>query len=370
MTQLTRKDFSFDLPDHLIAHEALAQRDASRMLVRTSDGVLDDRSVKDLPDILPPDSLLLLNNTKVFPSRLVGSLASGGKVEIFLLEKTEGSSTESEWVALGKPFRKLKPGKRLSFNNGLTAMIKGLRTDEQTPSLSLVFNMNGEDLSTWLSRYGIIPLPPYIRRDNPQAAAESKDTDRYQTVYARDVGSVAAPTAGLHITPELLALLREKGVEVREVCLHVGAGTFLPVKTDEVSSHRMHSEKFSVPTETLNALQRAKKAGRPVFAVGTTTFRTLESLHRKYPDLLTRDPLSIGDQWHATDLFIYPKTRDDRYRSAIFDGMLTNFHQPESTLIMLVAALVGLDEILKVYNKAIDGSYRFYSYGDCCLLWF
>jgi S-adenosylmethionine:tRNA ribosyltransferase-isomerase len=370
MTELTRKDFSFDLPEHLIAHEALAERDAARMLVRTNDGMLTDRLVRELPDILPPDSLLLLNNTKVFPSRLVGNLESGGKVEIFLLEKSDPAGSSSDWLALGKPFRKFKPGKRLIFGNGLTAVITGTSADEQTPSLSLAFSMDGTDFQNWLDQNGIIPLPPYIRRENPLTAAESADTERYQTVYAKDLGSVAAPTAGLHLTPALLSRLSQAGIEVRDVCLHVGAGTFLPVKTDDISAHKMHRERFSVPTATLQALQAAKKAARPVFAVGTTTFRSLESLFRAYPDLLERDPESVGNLWHTTDLFIFPKSRTDRYRSPVFDGILTNFHQPESTLLMLVSALIGFEEMQRVYGRAVAANYRFYSYGDCCLFWF
>jgi S-adenosylmethionine:tRNA ribosyltransferase-isomerase len=200
-------------------------------------------------------------------------------------------------------------------------------------------------------------------------ASQSPDTERYQTVYANSVGSVAAPTAGLHLTPELLDGLKKRGVQIATTCLHVGAGTFLPVKSEIISEHNMHFESYSVPVTTVASIQDAMKLKKPIIAVGTTSFRSLESLAIKCPDFLTSSPETMGDKWHETDLFVYPKTKSDRYVPKIFNGILTNFHQPESTLLMLIAALIGFEEVLKAYKWAVEREFRFYSYGDSSLLW-
>jgi S-adenosylmethionine:tRNA ribosyltransferase-isomerase len=373
MSLLTKKDFHFELPDHLVAHQALAQRDAARLMVRDASGNLSDHIVSDLVDLLPADSLLILNNTKVFPSRLIGNFDSGGKVEIFLLKSlSDGSktATTSTWTALGKPFKKFKVGKPIDFGHGLCATVKELRgIDSMSPTLVLEFNIDDKAVHSWLQTYGIIPLPPYIKRDQLLPAAQSPDTVRYQTVYANAVGSVAAPTAGLHLTPELLGSLEKRGVQVAHTCLHVGAGTFLPVKSDIISEHNMHFESYSVPKPTITAIQRAITDQRPIVAVGTTSFRSLQSLAIKFPDFLNLNPEEMADTWHETDLFVYPKTKAERYQSKIFNGIMTNFHQPESTLLMLISALVGYDGVMEAYKWAIEREYRFFSYGDSSLLW-
>jgi len=372
MTLLTKKDFQFELPEHLIAHQALVQRDSARLMVRSTSGTLSDHIVSDLADLLPSDSLLILNNTKVFPSRIVGTLESGGQVEIFLLKALPSSATSetSSWVALGKPIKKLKAGKAINFGHGLHATIKLQNNqDSASPTVEVAFNKSTTGVHDWLSIYGIVPLPPYIKRDVLVPAAESVDTERYQTVYADSVGSVAAPTAGLHFTSDLITQLRNRGIEIANTCLHVGAGTFLPVKSDIISEHNMHFESYSVPASTVASMQQAIKLKRPILAVGTTSFRSLESLTIMHPNFLHLDPVTIGGTWQETDLFVFPKTRQDRYHSKIFDGIVTNFHQPESTLLMLISALVGYDEILRAYRWAIEREYRFYSYGDSSLLW-
>ena len=373
MNELTRKDFHFDLPEHLVAHQALAKRDSARLMVRTMSGDLSDHIVSELVNLLPSDSLLILNNTKVFPSRLIGHLDTGGKVEIFLLKSLEeGSENESKstWTALGKPFKKLKIGKPIDFGHGLFGEVKDLQgLDSLAPSLILNFNMDTKAIHRWLETYGIIPLPPYIKRDTLMPAAKSPDTQRYQTVYADSVGSVAAPTAGLHLTPELLDGLKKRGIQIAATCLHVGAGTFLPVKSEIISEHNMHFESYSVPASTIASIQEAMKLMKPIIAVGTTSFRSLESLAVKFPDFLTLSSDTMSDRWHETDLFVYPKTKSDRYVPKIFSGILTNFHQPESTLLMLIAALVGFEEVLKAYKWAVEREFRFYSYGDSSLLW-
>lgn len=373
MSELTRKDFHFDLPEHLVAHQALAQRDSARLMVRERSGHLSDHIVSELVDLLPADSLLILNNTKVFPSRLIGHLDTGGKVEVFLLKALDDgthNNRTSSWTALGKPFKKIKVGKPIDFGHGLQATVKEIQgRDSLAPTVILEFNNKAADVHSWLETYGIIPLPPYIKRDKPVPASQSPDTARYQTVYADSVGSVAAPTAGLHLTPELLNGLKKRGIQIESTCLHVGAGTFLPVKSDVISEHSMHFESYSVPASTITAIQDGIKSKKTIIAVGTTSFRSLESLAIKFPDFLTLSSEKMGDKWHETDLFVYPKTKSDRYVPKIFNGILTNFHQPESTLLMLIAALVGYDEVLKAYKWAVEREFRFYSYGDSSLLW-
>lgn len=370
MSKLTKQDFSYTLPEHLVAHHPLSNRDDSKLLVRSADGSLRDSRIKELPSILPANCLLILNNTKVFPSRLVGQLETGGAVEIFLLS-SKSSGGNFVWQAIGRPFRKLKPGRLIQFAHGLEATIASQDlSDPSTPTVSLKFNLTGTSFDNWLEQHGIVPLPPYIKRDQVIEAAHSPDKERYQTVYAKDRGSVAAPTAGLHITQPLLEAMQAKGITIRYTCLHVGAGTFMPVKADDISAHKMHEESYNIPSETLASIKEHHAHGNPIIAVGTTSFRSVESLVRSVGGTEKLDPISHGDQWSDTGLFIYPETKEDRYRSAVFDGMMTNFHQPESTLIMLIAALVGYDEVFKIYNHAIASEYRFFSYGDSSLLWF
>lgn len=360
---LTLADFDYPHPEELVAQTPCVDRDGARLLVRDRKGVLQHRTVLDLTSELPADTLLVFNDSRVFPSRLKARLPTGGQVELFLL----AAAGEATWTALARPLRKLKPGLTLNLGGGVSADVLE-RTDE---TVKVRFSI-ADDAAFfgWLERHGIIPLPPYIKRPDALVASESPDRDRYQTVYARDRGSVAAPTAGLHFTERLLAALKDKGIETRFVSLHVGAGTFLPVKTDDPSAHKMHSEPFYVARATIEALLKAKHERRPVVAVGTTSFRTLEQL-----GALCADPadaagmLSLADRWHATELYIHPLTAKDRYVPRLVTGLLTNFHQPQSTLFMLICALLGHSEALLTYKEAVAHKYRLFSYGDASLFW-
>ena len=370
--RLTLADFDYPCPAHLIAQQPRPRRDESRLLIRTNDGQTRDRHVSDLTTELPQDSLLILNDTRVFPSRLRGHLSSGGAVEIFLLEpQIESNSGQTcRWQALGRPMKKLKSGTELIFAESLKAKVVDRNEDGVGNAfINLEFQCPAGKLASWLDINGYIPLPPYIKRPDAHPAANSSDRDRYQTVYAQQAGSVAAPTAGLHFTDSLLDALKRRGIQICFVSLHVGAGTFLPVKTDEISSHKMHKERYRVGTETARALQIAKEKGRKIIAVGTTTLRSLESLYR----IAGKDHetfVSAANEWRTTDIFIHPEYSDDLYKPWVIDGLVTNFHQPCSTLFMLVSALIGLGSAKELYQTAISREYRLFSYGDATLLWF
>jgi S-adenosylmethionine:tRNA ribosyltransferase-isomerase len=307
--------------------------------------------------------LLILNDTKVFPSRMHGRLATGGAVELFLMAPLG----ERRWQALAKPMRKLKTGTEVSFAAGLTARVVARHEDGAMPTVEVELSLASEPFARWLDEHGTMPLPPYIERNDPSAATTALDRERYQTVYARERGSVAAPTAGLHFTPEILETLRQGGIEIAHVCLHVGGGTFLPVKADDPRDHQMHAENIHVPRATIDRLLAARAAGRPVIAVGTTTLRALESAFRAAGSLEAMP--SVADRWHTTRLFLRPEHENDRYRPVVIDGLITNFHQPSSTLFMLVSALIGLKAAHAMYQSAFALRYRVFSYGDAQLLW-
>ncbi len=360
-------DFDYRLPPELIAQEPLPDRAASRMLhlvrsVAPSRG-MEDQFFHDFPDLLRPDDLVVFNNTRVFPARLYGRRSGArsqpissrnpaareflrGRIEV-LLTKQLRRGEESEWEALVRPGRKIGVGERLYFGDRdeLQAEVVA-RGEFGERRLRFTAGTNFFDL---LERIGHVPLPPYIDRpDQPD------DRERYQTVFAREPGSVAAPTAGLHFTPEILARLRERRIETAEVTLHVGLGTFQPVHVERVEQHQIHSEFYSISEAAAQAINRALHAGRRVVAVGTTTVRTLEHAGR------------TGRIWAGArdaDLFIYPG-----YEFRIVGALLTNFHLPRSTLLMLVAAFAGRERILAAYEHAVCARYRFYSYGDCMFI--
>lgn len=352
-----------------MAQTPLATRDQARLLVRESGGALRHRRVVDLTSELPAGTLLILNDTKVFPSRLIGRLETGGQVELFLIRAKDTDPTGTLWSALARPMKKLKEGRTLIFDAGITANIVAKHEDAAgNPTVDVRFNADPETLARWIDQQGYIPLPPYIKRPKAEKAPVSVDRESYQTVFARERGSVAAPTAGLHFTDNLLAALRVRGVEVATVALHVGAGTFLPVKAEHLGEHKMHSETYNVPKSTVAALLKARAEKRLVVAVGTTSLRSLEDLYRRaggQPEAM----LDLADSWQSTELFLYPKTRTETIRPWVIDGLFTNFHQPHSTLFMLVSALLGLDTIQALYKEAIAEEYRLYSYGDASLLW-
>ena len=341
-------DFDFDLPRSCIADRPAVPRDAARLLHVRADG-LSDRIVRDLPELVRPGDVVVVNDSRVIPARLYGMRQRPGveplKIEI-LLHKAEGGA---RWRAFARPGKRLKPGDALDFGGGFRAEI----TDKsEAGDVGLVFDREGASLLAGLEAHGEMPLPPYIRRDH---GADARDRSDYQTVYAKDEGSVAAPTAGLHFTPELLAALDAKGVKRLSVTLHVGAGTFLPVKVADTADHRMHAEWGTISADVADAINAARANGGRLLAIGTTATRILETATGA--DGIV-EPFS-GD----TAIFLTPG-----YRFRAVDRLLTNFHLPKSTLFMLVSAFAGLERMQAAYAHAIASGYRFYSYGDTSLL--
>lgn len=372
---LRLSDFDFDVPAELIAQQPTDRRDESRLLVRAADGGISHRIFRDLPSCLPPGTLIILNDTSVLQSRLHGFLRTGARIEIFLLEPI-GSLT---WRAMAKPLKKLNEGTEVMFTGGpgpgrveVTGVVRRIEAapEGEVPAIQIEFrpaNPGADfDFFQWLDSHGETPLPPYIHRDASNLR-DPADKSRYETVFAKVKGSVAAPTAGLHFTPEVLEGLRQSGCEIAAVTLHVGGGTFLPVRQEDVSGHPIHREHFMVPRSTIELIERAKAAGNPVCCVGTTSFRTVESLWRMAAEKNV-SPASLADQWHGTNLFIFPKFEDDRYAPRVADAMVTNFHQPKSTLFMMISALIGLKNAKLMYEEAISRRYRLFSYGDSSLL--
>ncbi len=333
-------DFSFRLPEELIAQTPSERRGESRLLVlERGSGGLTHSAVRDIAEFVPSGAVMVFNDSRVRRARLYAETPAGGRVEVLLLRR-EGPAL---WAALTTRMAKLTPGKRLELPEGVEAEVVEARPDER------VFRFSKEIDDDYLERNGHLPLPPYIRREDAPA-----DAERYQTVYAREHGSSAAPTAGLHFTREILAGLEAAGVELRFVTLHVGLGTFLPVRAEEIEDHRMHREEYSIPAATADAVNAAKREGRPVVAVGTTSVRTLESAW-------TDEGLPAASG--STNIFIYPG-----YRFKAVDMMFTNFHTPESTLLMLVSAFAGRERVLAAYEEAVRERYRFFSYGDAMLI--
>ncbi|MBQ9044765.1 MAG: tRNA preQ1(34) S-adenosylmethionine ribosyltransferase-isomerase QueA [Oscillospiraceae bacterium] len=339
---MKKSDFYYDLPEELIAQTPLQQRDASRLLqLDRTTGEISHKHFYDLPDALSEGDCLVLNDSRVLPARLLGKRSTGGAVEVVLLRDLG----DGKWECLTRPGKKTRPGAELSFGEGvLTATVVDAIEDGNKV---LQFHYEGIFLEL-LERLGKMPLPPYIKE-------ELADAERYQTVYSRNIGSAAAPTAGLHFTPELLEKIRARGVQICYITLHVGLGTFRPVKEENIQDHIMHAEYCEIPAQTAACINAAKRSGRRVVAVGTTTCRTLESFAD--PDGTVRE--SSG--W--TDIFIYPG-----YRFKCVDALVTNFHLPESTLVMLVSALAGREQILHAYQIAVEERYRFFSFGDAMLI--
>ena len=337
--------YDYPLPPGLVAQEPLAQRDASRLLVlERSTGALSHRAFSDLPELLRPGDLLVTNRSRVFPARLLGRREGGGAAEILLVRRRAAEL----WDAMVRPGRRLRPGTTVEIADGFRVRIEDAPAPEGLRAVRLL--LDELDVEAALERHGHVPLPPYIRRpDRPS------DRERYQTVYAREGGSVAAPTAGLHFTPELLERLRGHGVERVEIVLHVGPGTFRPVEVADVREHRVDPERFTIPPETAAAIDRARAEGRRVVAVGTTATRALESA------VDAAGPIRPGDG--ETDLVIVPG-----FRFRVVDALVTNFHLPRSSLLLLVSAFAGRDRVLGAYAEAVRRSYRFYSYGDAMLV--
>lgn len=338
-------DFDFDLPEGLIATRPARPRTSARLLLAEGNRI-SDRHVHDLLDIFRPGDRLVLNNTKVLPARLLGTRQRGdavAKVEITLLEPRAVG-----WRALAKPLRKLQLGEVIRFSDRLSASV----AEKTETDLTLAFELTGDDFDAALAEAGVMPLPPYIAA---KRAADDQDRTDYQTVFARHSGAVAAPTASLHFDEQLLQALADKGVDFTEVTLHVGAGTFLPVKVEDVTTHRMHAEWGRVTAAAAAEINATRRAGGRVIPVGTTALRLIES---------AAGADGVLHPWEGeTDIFIYPG-----YRFRVTDALMTNFHLPKSTLMMLVSALMGEERIRSIYGHAIREGYRFFSYGDSSLL--
>ena len=341
--ELKKSDFYFDLPQELIAQDPLEDRSASRLLhLDKATGDVSHHVFKEVPEFLRPGDCLVLNNTKVIPARLLGQReGTGGHVEVLLLSRKENDV----WETLVKPGKKCKPGTKLTFGDGILKAEVLETLEDGNRRIRFYYDGIWEEV---LDRLGEMPLPPYITH-------KLKDKNRYQTVYAKYEGSAAAPTAGLHFTKELLAKIEAQGIKIVYVTLHVGLGTFRPVKEENVLDHHMHSEWYQVTPEAANAINETKAAGGRVICVGTTSCRTIESAS----DETGKVQAGSGD----TQIFIYPG-----YRFKVLDGLITNFHLPESTLVMLVSALAGRERVLAAYQEAIKERYRFFSFGDAMII--
>jgi S-adenosylmethionine:tRNA ribosyltransferase-isomerase len=331
-------DFDYHLPKELIAKYPVEPRDSCRLMVlNRKDKTIEHRIFRDVIDYLKPGDTLVLNNTKVIPARLIGKKEkTNANIEVFLLRPIE----DNIWEALIKNVRRLKKNQKIIISDDF--YVEFLSKDDE----KAIVKIHSKDIKSDLEKYGHVPLPPYIERED-----EEKDKDYYQTVFAEKEGSVASPTAGLHFTKELLEKIKEKGVNIAYITLHVGLGTFKPVKTEDITKHKMHEEYFTIPKETLEMIKKTKENKKSVVAVGTTVVRALETYGK------------FGKTEGFTDIFIYPP-----YEFKIVDKLITNFHLPKSTLLMLVSAFADRDFILRAYNEAVKEKYRFFSYGDAMLI--
>lgn len=336
-------DFYYDLPKELISQTPVEPRDSSRLLILgRNNGEIEHKHFYDIIEYLHEGDLLVVNDSRVLPARIFGiKEETGARVEFLLLKQISGN----KWETLCKPGKKAKEGTKFTFGDGL---LKATVVEVKDDGNRVVDFECDENFFAALDKIGQMPLPPYITE-------ELKDKERYQTVYSHELGSAAAPTAGLHFTKELMDRIREKGINIANVTLHVGLGTFRPVKVDDVTNHKMHSEHYEVPEETAKLIKQTKENGGRVIAVGTTSCRTLESVATQYGEIIACDGF--------TDIFIYPG-----YKFKVLDGLITNFHLPESTLIMLVSAFAGFDNVMNAYKNAVDEKYRFFSFGDAMFI--
>lgn len=344
-------EYDYNLPEELIAQMPADKRENSKMMVlNRKDRTISHKHFYDIVDLIEPNTLLVMNNTKVLPARLIGHKDTGAKIEVFLLKSVENSENGCLWDVLIKPSKRVRPDTVIKISDELS--VKALKRLEENGEWLVELIYEGENVLDVLHRNGQIPLPPYIERKIPNEDLKKLDFERYQTVYAKDEGSVAAPTAGLHFTKEILEKLQNKGVELAYVTLNVGLGTFRPVQCENVLEHKMHSETFEISEKASEQINRAKREGRKIVAVGTTTVRTLETAYQKFG--------CIKPCHDHSELFIYPP-----FEFKVIDNLITNFHLPKSTLLMLVSALAGKDFIFEAYKEAIENNYRFFSYGDC-----
>ena len=343
MEILKTSDFYYDLPEELIAQSPANPRDSARMLVYRKDlDVVEHKIFRDITDYLTPNDVLVLNNTRVIPARLFAKKLTGAKIEVFLLKRLN----LTDYEVLMRPAKKAPVGTKLVFSDNLSCEV--IANQEEIGGRIIKFSVKEGTLEAELDRIGNIPLPPYIHE-------KLEDDEEYQTVYSKIKGSSAAPTAGLHFTEELLDKIRKKGVQIEEVTLEVGLGTFRPVSEENALEHKMHSEKIVVSSEVADRLNRAKSDGKRIIAVGTTTVRTLETI--------SDENGHVSAYSGETNIFIYPGVK-----IKFVDALITNFHLPESTLIMLVSAFIGREKTLEIYREAVEKKYRFFSFGDCCFL--
>lgn len=336
-------DFYYNLPKELIAQTPIEPRDTSRLMVLSKENdTIEHKHFYDIIDYLDEGDCLILNDSRVIPARIFGTRDdTGAVVEFLLLRQVENN----KWETLVKPGKKAKIGTKFTFSDGI---LKGEIREIVDEGNRIIEFQSDENIYSALDKIGQMPLPPYITE-------KLEDKERYQTVYSRELGSAAAPTAGLHFTNELLEKIKAKGVNIGYVTLHVGLGTFRPVKVDEITDHKMHSEHYEVPEKTAELINNTKQNGKKVIAVGTTSCRTLESVAKKYGKIIPCDGF--------TDIFIYPG-----FEFEVLDGLITNFHLPESTLIMLVSAFYGFEKTMKAYETAVNERYRFFSFGDAMLI--
>lgn len=341
-------DFDYELPENLIAQFPTQKRSESKMLVLDkSKQSLEHKHFYDIIDYLTDNDILVLNNTKVIPARLFGTKETGAKIEVFLLKDLK----DGRWEVLMKPAKRVHPNDKIKISDELSVIAK----EEGEDGKRIVEIVCDGDIYNLLNKYGNIPLPPYIERKMTSDEIKKLDYNRYQTVYAKNEGSVAAPTAGLHFTEEILQKLKNKGVTVCYVTLNVGLGTFRPVKCDDITEHKMDSEEFEISEETARVITEGKANGKNIVAVGTTSVRTLETAYAQFGEIKACKS--------SSRLFIYPP-----YEFKVIDKLITNFHLPKSTLIMLVSAFAGKDFVFKAYKTAVENNYRFYSYGDCMFI--
>lgn len=342
------KEFDFNLPEELIAQHPSGIRGQDKlMLLNRKTGETEHHNMSDLPDLILPGTLMIFNNSKVRRARCYGIKETTGREQEFMF-LNQLDSTGNTWNTMVKGAKKQKPGMRYTFPDGTTGTI--IERQENTGTEFRALRFESPVTEEWFEKNGHIPLPPYIKREDTE-----EDSERYQNIYAKETGSAACPTAGLHFTEEMLSRLSEKGIERDFVTLHVGLGTFLPVREEKIEDHKMHEEAFTVSETTAEKINQAKKEGRPVLAVGTTSVRTLESACDE------NGIVKAGTS--STHIFMYPG-----YRFKVIDQMFTNFHTPESTLIMLVSAFAGREHILNAYRTAVENRYRFFSYGDAMFI--
>ncbi len=351
-------EYDYRLPEKLIAQMPADKRENSKMMVlNRADKSISHKHFYDIVDFIEPDTLLVMNNTKVLPARLIGHKDTGAKIEVFLLKKyneiIDNSRQSDFWDVLIKPSKRIKPETIIKVSEELS--VRAIKRMEDNGEWLVELLYEGHNVLDVLHRNGNIPLPPYIERKYPNDDLKKLDLERYQTVYAKDEGSVAAPTAGLHFTQEILHKLEDKRVELCYVTLNVGLGTFRPVQCENILEHKMHSESFEISEKAAEQINRTKQEGKKIIAVGTTTVRTLETACQKYG--------GIKPCHDDSELFIYPP-----YEFKVIDRLITNFHLPKSTLLMLVSAFSGKDFIFEAYREAIENNYRFFSYGDCMFI--